>query len=106
MHKSRHFQDFAEFRDHVLSTFLDYYPTLASWLGLHQYDVRIEDFSAARRGQYLQAMLEARDWIETRLSGDHPDKTTHFECRALEWKINDEIFRLTELRDFEWNPMV
>ena len=25
---------------------------------------------------------------------------------AIHWKLKDEIFRMTELREFEWNPMI
>jgi uncharacterized protein (DUF885 family) len=106
MQKNRHFHDFAEFRDHVLSTFLSYYPTLGSWLGLHQYDHIVEDFSPARRAQYLTTLREAQDWLDVHHAIDKADETTNFECRVLSWKIADEIFRLTELKDFEWSPMV
>ncbi|MDP4287280.1 MAG: DUF885 domain-containing protein [Bacteroidota bacterium] len=106
MLKARHFHDFADFRDHVLATYLAYYPTLASWLGLHQYDSVVEDFSPARREEYLATLHEAKEVLLSKHFADKPDKTTHFECRALEWKINDEIFRMTELKDYEWNPMV
>ena len=106
MQKTRHFHDFADFRDHVLSTFLSYYPTLGSWLGLHQYDAIVEDFSATRRALYLDALREAQDWLEMHHAIDKADETTNFECRVLSWKIDDEIFRLTELKDFEWSPMV
>ncbi len=106
MHKTRHFHDFAEFRDHVLSAYLSYYPTVASWLGLHQYDRLVEDFSPLRREEYLETLRDAKETLLTKHFSDKADKTNHFECRALEWKINDEIFRLTELKDFEWNPMV
>lgn len=106
MLKNRHFHDFAEFRDHVLSSYLAYYPTLGSWLGLHQYDRIVEDFSPTRRAEYLETLQEAKDWLESHHALDKADQTTNFECRALSWKIDDEIFKLTLLKDFEWNPMV
>ena len=103
---TRRFHTFAEFRDHVLSTYLSYYPTFASTLGLHQYDALIEDYSASRREHYLGELRQAKEILERDFGEESPDKTCRFECRALMWKLNDEIFRLTELRDFEWNPMV
>src|SRR5207249_7412293 len=35
-----------------------------------------------------------------------PDELTRFEHRALRWKLRDEIFRIKELRDYEWNPLL
>jgi hypothetical protein len=104
--QSRRFYGFAEFRDHLISTYLSYYPTFASTLGLHQYDTRIEDFSTPRREKYLADLRHAKAVLERDFCGDTPDAQTRFECRVLEWKINDEIFRLTELKEFQWNPMV
>jgi hypothetical protein len=111
MYKSRKFFSFGEFREHVLSIYLDYYPTMASSLGLHEYDDRIEDYSAPRREQYLNDLRNALDTYEHDFQGKREtpraaDDLTRFECRALEWKLRDEIFRLTELREFEWNPMI
>lgn len=106
MRQARHFHDFAEFRDHVLGAYLSYYPTLASWLGLHQYDSQVEDFSPGRRDAQLEVMKQARKMLHTKYLGEKADSITHFECLALGWKIDDEIFRLTELKDYEWNPMV
>jgi hypothetical protein len=107
----KHFLNFADLRDQFLSTYLGFYPTFASTLGLHQYDNLIEDYSVTARSKYLDALLEFRKALagefsaEHRLSG-HPDKLTRLEYLAITWKVNDEIFRLTEFRDFEWNPMI
>ncbi len=109
MLKPRKFFTFAQFRDFVLTLYLDYYPTAASSLGLHEYDADVEDFSSTRREQYLHELRCALETYETdfRGNGRSPaDDLGRFECRAIEWKLRDEIFRLTELRDFEWNPMV
>src|ERR1035437_6723835 len=104
--QSRRFHNFAEFLDYVLSTYLSYYPTFASTLGLHQYDARIEDFSAPRREHYLAELRQAKEILDRDFREENPDRTCRFECRALERKLNDEIFRLTEFREFGGNPMV
>ncbi len=106
----RKFFDFAEFREYVLSIYLGYYPTTASVLGLHEYDSLVEDYSAARREAYLYEVRCALTILERDFSGASAahvpaDDLTRFECRMIEWKLRDEIFRLTEMKDFEWNPM-
>ncbi|SRR5579883_314389 len=110
MLKPRKYHSFTEFRDHVLSLYLSYYPTMASTLGLHEYDNLSEDYSQARREQYLTDLQCAKEVLErdySRQSSAGPnDEISRFERISLEWKIREEIFRLTELRDFEWNPMV
>jgi hypothetical protein len=102
----RRFHTFQEFRDHVLTTYLSFYPTFASTLGLHHYDALVEDFSAPSRETYLAAMREAKEILERDFCYEQADELGRFECRALGWKIADEIFRQTEFRDFAWNPMV
>ncbi|HEY3873837.1 MAG TPA: DUF885 family protein, partial [Candidatus Kapabacteria bacterium] len=111
MPSPRKFFDFAEFRDHALSLILAYYPTSASMLGLHEYDSRVEDFSARRREQYLDEIRTClqtleRDFSHKSASPGTANDIARFECRMLDWKLRDEIFRLTEFREFEWNPMV
>jgi uncharacterized protein (DUF885 family) len=106
----RKFFDFAEFREHVLSLYLGYYPTIGSILGLHEYDALVEDYSAPRREEYLYdircalTILE-RDFFGASAAHVPSDDLTRFECRMIEWKLRDEIFHLTELKEFEWNPM-
>jgi hypothetical protein len=106
MIQNKRFHSFAEFRDHVLTLYLSYYPTFASRLGLHQYDSMIEDFSPSRREAYLQEMIYAKHTLEEDFGGDIVDPVARFERLSLDWKINDEIFRITDLREHEWNPMV
>ena len=100
----RKFFDFAEFREYVLSIYLGYYPTTGSVLGLHEYDPLVEDYSAPRREEYLHELRTALTILERDFSGASND-LTRYECRMIHWKLNDEIFRLTELKEFEWNPM-
>jgi len=111
MVRPRKFHSFPEFRDHILATYLGYYPTLASTLGLHEYDGVVEDFSTPRREQYLNEIQCGLDTLLQQYWGPRAihrstDELVRFECKAIEWKLRDEIFRLTEFRDFEWNPMV
>lgn len=113
MQKPRKFFSFPEFRDYVLSLYFEYHPTEAASLGLHEYDAVTEDFSPARREQYLEDIRSALYTFETDFRGHRhagsqapSDDLSRFECRAIEWKLRDEIFRLSEYKDFAWNPMI
>jgi hypothetical protein len=104
----RKFFDFAEFRDHVLSLYLGYYPTFGSILGLHEHDHLVEDYSAPRREAYLNDLRDALTILQRDFSGTTATSSNdqnRFECRLIEWKLRDEIFHLTELKELEWNPM-
>jgi hypothetical protein len=106
----RKYFDFAEFREHVLSIYLGYYPTTGSVLGLHEYDRFVEDYSAPRREEYLNEVRSAliildRDFCGASATHVPMDDLTRYECRMIEWKLRNELFRLTELKEFEWNPM-
>src|SRR5439155_20171484 len=43
--------------------------------------------------------------LKKEFSGSCIDRVEQFERRALAWKLEEELFTLTELRPFEWNPL-
>jgi len=103
--RNKRFQSFTEFRDAVLELYLEFYPSFGSNLGLHQYDDRMEDFSATARKIYVDELSEALDTLERTYGKETVDGIEDFERKALRWKLNEEIFRMRELREFDWNPM-
>jgi uncharacterized protein (DUF885 family) len=103
--RNKHFQSFTEFRDAVLDLYLEFYPTLGATLGLHQYDARMEDFSATARKTYADELSEALDTLERCYGKEVVDTIENFERSAIRWKLNEELFRIRELREFDWNPM-
>lgn len=99
------YRTFFELRDAVVDKYLNFYPTHASNLGLHEYDSKIEDFSVDSRRQYTDFLTESRDCLIRDHSQSSLDRIENFEKKALLWKIDEELFRLNELREFEWNPL-
>ncbi len=103
--RNKRFQTFTEFRDAVLELYLEFYPSFGSNLGLHQYDGLMEDFSATARKIYVDELSEALDTLERTFGKESVDNIEDFERKALRWKLNEELFRMRELREFDWNPM-
>jgi len=99
------YRSFQELRDDFLEKYLSFYPTHASNLGLHEYDARIEDFSIENRRVYLDFLKHVRETLQRDYFGGSLNQLEMFEKKALLWKIEEEIFRYTELKEFEWNPM-
>src|SRR5437870_10940411 len=103
--RARRFRSFQEFRDDCVEHYLAFNPTTASFRGLHQYDSKLENFSSVARHTYQTYLQEALEILKKEFSGSCIDRVEQFERRALAWKLEEELFTLTELRPFEWNPL-
>ncbi len=90
--------------DEFLRALFDAYPTLAASLGLHEYDGRVPDFrEAARAGRISSLMRSAAQLAAIPLDSlDAEDKHDHVLLRLA---IDDEMFELNSLREFERNPL-
>lgn len=98
---SRHFLEFA---DTFLTNFFDFYPNVASYLGLHEYDGVLPDLSEeniGKRVQYLDSALAELDSIDA----EEFDPETRFDYDLLRQGIESERFRWAEMREHTYNPM-
>jgi len=97
-------QRLARLADAYLVSLYDAYPTTAASLGLHEYDGRIPDIGDAARAGRIAALRD----LQTRLAGisaqslDVEDAHDH---TLLSLALDEELFRLEQLREFERNPM-
>ena len=80
-------EEFREFVDEIFKTILDWHPTLGTFLGLHEYDPYMDDFS---RDQVLREIRQVEKWLE---------ELMRFDLRELNHmnRVDWEILR----RDFE-----
>jgi uncharacterized protein (DUF885 family) len=81
-------------------------PVTATWLGIHDYDPRLEDVrpeAQAREVARLRALLETLAALDgnKELDAEHA-----FDRFLLERRAQTALFTLTELRPLERNPMV
>jgi uncharacterized protein (DUF885 family) len=83
---------------------LQYSPTLATWLGVHVYDDKIDDVrldAQAREAGRLKQLIE-------RLQGINPgelDAPRRFDRELLLRRAQNQLFDLAELRPLERNPV-
>src|SRR5579864_7734132 len=87
-----------------LTALYETHPTLASSLGLHDYDGRVPDLSERGRADRASALrgqaARAAAVPEARLARD-----ARHDLTLLRLAIEEELFELESLRDFERNPI-
>lgn len=81
-------------------------PEYATELGDHRFDDKLTNYSAEARTKELARAKEARQQLDqfndvSQLTG--PNKV---DVRILKDNIDNEIFDLEELKDWEWDPLV
>ncbi len=87
-----------------LAALFDTYPTAAAALGLHEYDGRLQDFREPARARRIDGLRGFRAELAAlpRGSLDPDDAHDHI---LLELAIDEELFELEDLREFERNPL-
>ena len=104
MATSRENQQFDSVAEKILQNTWEFYPNLASGLGLHQYDGRLPDISTAalsRRERELQKDIQSLERIDVSALS----RQKFFDHRLLASHLKKELFDLTELKSHETNPM-
>ncbi|TMI79193.1 MAG: DUF885 domain-containing protein [Bacillati bacterium ANGP1] len=94
----------ARLAEGYLTSLYDTYPTTAASLGLHDYDGRIPDIRDVARAGRVAALRAFR----TQLAGIPPqllDVEDAHDHTLLSLALDEELFELEQLREFERNPM-
>ncbi|HET9800106.1 MAG TPA: DUF885 domain-containing protein, partial [Chthoniobacterales bacterium] len=81
-------------------------PEFSTELGDHRFDSALTDYSAESRTRLLANAKQVREALKQ--FDDYKQLTgpNQVDVRILRDNIDYEIFRLEELRDAEWNPLV
>ena len=81
-------------------------PEFSTELGDHRFDAALTDYSAETRARMLANAKQVREALKQ--FDDYKQLTgpNQVDVRILRDNIDYEIFRLEELRDAEWNPLV
>ena len=90
--------------ERILSQTWEHYPSMASRLGLHEYDGRLPSISQqamARRISQLRQGLDSLESIDTTALSAR----SYYDHRILTAALRKELLELTELRWHENNPM-
>jgi uncharacterized protein (DUF885 family) len=88
-----------------LQSYYAHYPTMASSLGLHDYDGAIVNLSASSIAARLRDLHLYQQRL-LRIDPAHLEGLAAFDYALLDWQINGELWRLREEREHLRNPMV
>ncbi|MBX3225706.1 MAG: DUF885 domain-containing protein [Labilithrix sp.] len=85
----------------IIDEQLAFVPARGREAGLHEYDARLADYSRAGITRRI-ARLEAQ---RAALAGEHPHLPHEVhDVALLKWQIDEQLFWLTERRDWEHDP--
>jgi hypothetical protein len=96
---------FAALAQQALDTVLTHRPVLATSLGDHRYDDRLDDLSPAGQAEEarsLRALLAALDKLDVAALSP----VNGVDAAMLRNRLESRLFDLEQLREAEWNPLV
>src|SRR2546426_5653475 len=93
----------SQFVDEYFNAYFEWNPSAATSLGLHQYDEKIEDYSAAEIAQRIEDLKQ----FQTRLAGlpSRRSADESIDIEILEGQIRAELLDLETLETWRHNPM-
>jgi uncharacterized protein (DUF885 family) len=96
---------FARLAEDFLAALFETYPTMATGLGLHDYDGRMPDIMESGRGRRVSSLHGFSDRLAALTSRALSTEDAH-DHTLLSHAVEEELFELEQLRDFERNPLV
>ena len=98
--------EFEKIAKDYLEGFLSSHPEYATELGDHRFDQELTDYSTTTRDRQLARAKHFRESLQafddfSRLTG-----ANQVDVRILRDNIDNEIFKLEELKEADWNPLV
>ena len=98
--------EFEKIAKDYVENFLASHPENATELGDHRFDSVLSDYSAQTRGRMLANAKQVREALKKFDDYKQLTGANQVDVRILRDNIDSEIFRLEELREAEWNPLV
>ena len=95
---------FARLADEYLAGYLAWRPQTGTYLGLHEYDGKVTDYSPASLHAEL-ARLKSFDDRLGQMDGHQLSPQAFYDYRILRGAIKREIFSFNEMRIYSDNPM-
>ncbi len=98
--------EFEKIAKDYTENYLSSHPEFATELGDHRFDGVLSDYSPETRARMLATAKQVRDALKK--FDDYKQLTgpNQVDVRILRDNVDSEIFRLEELREAEWNPLV
>jgi uncharacterized protein (DUF885 family) len=88
-----------------LASLYEAHPTLASSLGLHQYDGRVPDLGERSRAERASALRSQSLRAAALARGADGSLDDRHDLALMRAAIEEELFELESMRDFERNPL-
>ena len=97
---------FQQIAHDYIEGFLTSNPEYATELGDHRFDDKLTDYSAEARAQELARAQQTRQQLEAFSDLSQLTGANKVDVRLLKDNVDNEIFDIEELREWEWNPLV
>ena len=98
--------EFEKIAKDYCDTYLAAHPEFATELGDHRFDAALTDYSTESRGRILANAKQVRETLKRFDDYKQLTGANQVDVRILRDDVDAEIFRLEELREAEWNPLV
>ena len=98
--------EFEKIAKDYVEGFLSSHPEYATELGDHRFDGQLTDFSAATRNRQLARAKHFRESLQAFDDFSQLTGANQVDVRILRDNIDNEIFKLEELKEADWNPLV
>ena len=95
-------QKFESFAKEYIEQLLKRNPEMATSLGDHRFDDRMNNYTQAGMQQELKAQLEAQQSMQ-KIAPARLSATNQIDFKILDNNIQSMIFQLETLREYEWN---
>jgi uncharacterized protein (DUF885 family) len=106
LHATPQDEQFQKIAHDYIEGLLQSHPENATELGDHRFDDKLTDYSAESRAKELARAKQARQQLEAfndllQLTGPN-----QVDVRLLKESIDNEIFGIEELKEWQWDPLV
>jgi uncharacterized protein (DUF885 family) len=98
--------EFEKIAKDYVEGYLSSHPEFATELGDHRFDGALTDYSPEARSRMLANAKQVRDALRKFDDYKHLTGANQVDVRILRDNVDAEIFRLEELREADWNPLV
>src|SRR5215467_11533131 len=95
---------FAPLADRIVDALLAASPSAAMVAGDHRFDDRVDDLSADAIAGRITMLREASDTLAA-ADVDELDIAEQVDHAILQARVDRDLFELTEVREYAWNPM-
>jgi len=99
-------EQFQQIAHDYIEGMLQSHPEYSTELGDHRFDDKLTDYSAESRAKELARAKQARQQLEVFNDFSQLTGPNQVDVRLLKENIDNEIFGIEELREWQWDPLV